>query len=482
MKKNSQRRYSRVSSLLLILVIISLAALCIGADALEKRNGWRVDASFNSITTHSEATQELLAELEHDVHIWALFRKGDEDAPLLELLDRYAAANHRITWEQADPGLNPALISRFTTAAETPEESGLIVWCEDTGRWSILGPADYVSLGMNMGTGEYSYAGWTYERSISEAIDYVSRESVPQAVIIQGHGELDGDTLAAFDTFLTNNRYAVSYRSLSDPDYTPDPGDLLVFFSPQRDLTGEELAKVNEFAIQGGSFLFTRDFSDPTERMPNYAALLRSYGFECLDGIVIADKSAAGTYYNGEVTYLLPEMCSTDITVDLVASGASQTLLPAAAAFETPEETDRNLSAAVVLQSGETSYLKALTGAAVSTEQTKEDATGPFALALQARRVTNGGYVSRAFIIGCSAALTDEQLLSMTDMPQLLIRTMEFLLNAEASSLDIMDRTAVRPTLGLGSTTLGSVLVVALPASVLLAALLILISRRVRHK
>ena len=252
---------------------------------------------------------------------------------------------------------------------------------------------------------------------------------IPRVIIIQGHGELDRESSEAFEEFLTNNGYSVSYQELDDPEYIPDPEDLLVFFSPQRDLTKEELDKVNAFAAWGGSFLFTRDFSDPTDRMPNYTALLRSYGFICLDGIVIADASDTETYYNGEVTYLLPEMCSTDITVDLLASGADQTLLPAAAAFETPDETDRNLTAAAVLQSGETSYLKAQTGAAVSMERTRDDVVGPFALALQARRVTNEGYISRAFIIGCSAAVTDEQLLSMTDMPQLLIRTAEFLLD-----------------------------------------------------
>ena len=132
------------------------------------------------------------------MHIWALFRKGDEDAPLMELLDRYAAATGRVTWEQADPGLNPALLNRFTTDTETPEEDDLVVWCEDTGRWRILGPDDYVSLSLDQETGEYSYAGWTYERSISEAIDYVSREKISRAVIVQGHGELDGDSVSAF--------------------------------------------------------------------------------------------------------------------------------------------------------------------------------------------------------------------------------------------------------------------------------------------
>ena len=127
-------RYGSVSALLLILLILSLIALNIGAEVLEKKNGWRRDYSFNSIATASRATLDLVDDLPHPVKIYALFRKGNEDAPLLELLDRYAALSSRITWEQADPGLNPALLSRFATESQTPEEDNMIIWCEETGR------------------------------------------------------------------------------------------------------------------------------------------------------------------------------------------------------------------------------------------------------------------------------------------------------------------------------------------------------------
>ena len=76
--------------------------------------------------------------------------------------------------------------------------------------------------------------------------------------------------------------------------------------------------------------------------------------------------------------------------------------------------------------------------------------------------------------------MTDEQVYSMTDMPQLIMRTSEFLLDAEASDLNIMAREALRPSLGVGSTGLGSVLLAALPLLVLLAALLVLPGRRNR--
>lgn len=476
--QTGKRRYARYSVLLLILLAAALIALNIAAEQLEKKNGWRVDYSFNSISTYSEVTRDTLEHLEHPVHMIALFRKGDEDAPLTELLDRYAAASSLVTWELADPSLNPALLSRFATETETPGENSLIVFCEDTGRWRILGPEDYVSLSMDPETGEYTYGGWTYERSITNAVSWVAREQVPKVVIVQGHGELDGETVQHFDGLLTANRFEVEYADLTDPEYIPDPEDLLVFFSPVRDLNEEEIAKVKTFADQGGSFLFTCDYADPTDKMPGYSALLRSYGFLPLNGIVLADRDEQDTYYNGNRMYLIPEMCSTDLTVDLLASGADRLLLPGCRGFEEQEETDRNLILSTLLRSGNGSYLKQLTAASSSLEKDPEDPEGPFALALQARRVTGEGYISRACIIGCSGALVNEQVYAMTDIQQLIVRMAEFLLNLEASDLEILAKEAIRPALGTGSIGPGAVLLAAMPAAVLLAALLVLGRRR----
>ena len=473
-------RYGRISALLTALLAASLIALNIGAAQLEKRYGLRMDFSFNSISTTSGVTKDTLAKLAHPVHIYALFRKGNEDAPLNELLDRYAAASSLVTWEQLDPSLNPGLISRFSTSTDVPGENSLIVSCEETGRWRNLGPGDYVSLSLDTDTGEYTYTGWTYERSITNAISYVTRETVPKVVIVQGHGELDGETVTHFDGLLTANRFEVAYADLADPEFTLSPDDLLVFFSPQKDLNEEEMAAVKEFAGHGGSFLFTCDYTDPVDKMPGYASLLRSYGFLPLQGIVIAGRDAADTYYNGNRMYLIPEMCSTDLTLDMIRSGADRLLLPGCRGFEEPEDTDRNLIVTTLLRSGGTSYLKQLTSSSVTLDQTEGDPAGPFALALQARRVTGDGYVSRACVIGCSGALVNEQVYSMTDIQQLIVRMAEFLQDLEATDLDIMAKEAIRPSLGTGSIRTGAVLLAALPSSVLLAALLVLRRRKNR--
>ena len=472
-------KYGSVSALMIVMVLAALIALNAGVYALEKKKGWRIDLSFNGIVSQSKETGEVLKSLQDPVEIYALFRKGDEDAPLMELLDRYAAACDKVTWKQVDPSVNPALLKRFTTDSVAPGSNDLIVYCEKTGRFRVLGPDDYVSVGMDTETGEYTYTGWTYESSITGALAYVTKERVPKAVILQGHGEMDSETLQYFQGLLEANQYDVVFEDMTASSFAPDPEDLLIFFSPVRDLTEPELQKLSDFAAKGGSFLFSCDYTDPTGSMPNYSALLRTYGFKPLEGIVIADTADEGTYYDKEHPYwLLPEMCSTDLTLGLITAGANHLLLPGARAFEEPEESDRNLTAATVLRSGKTAYRKVLTAQTSSIDKTAEDEEGAFPLALEARRVTTEGYVSRAFIIGCSAVLADQQVFAMTDIQPFIVRMAEFLLDLEASDLDILAKEAIRPALGTGSIGPGVVLLAALPAAVLLAALLVLGRRR----
>ena len=55
---------------------------------------------------------------------------------------------------------------------------------------------------------------------------------------------------------------------------------------------------------------------------------------------------------------------------------------------------------------------------------------------------------------------------------------MEYLVDASASTIDIMARAAVRPGLSAEALSMGSMLLVALPLAVLAAALFILYPRR----
>ena len=100
--KDPKRRHGRFALLLLLLFLAACVGLVSLMDTLEIKNGWRVDYSLNGVTTQSAATQAILNELTQPVHIYALFSKGQEDAPLMELLDRYDVGYVYVSsWERS---------------------------------------------------------------------------------------------------------------------------------------------------------------------------------------------------------------------------------------------------------------------------------------------------------------------------------------------------------------------------------------------
>lgn len=471
--RTGKLKYGSVSALMLAMVLIALIALNAGIYALEKNKGWRIDLSFNGILSQSADTKAVIESLDKPVEIYALFRKASEREwpELQELLDKYAAASDRITWKQVDPMVDQLLVNRFSTDNAVPVEGNLIVWCEQTNRFRIIGGEDFIGQGFDIETGELVYENLTFESSITSAIAYVVKDRVAKAVIMQGHDEYKLEFLTDFQNLLEANQFEVVYQDLKEEGYTPNPEDLLIFFDPLKDLTETELKTLTEFAGKGGSFLFACDTDVSMDNMPRYMTLLRSYGFEPLEGFAEASQVDRNSYYESQ-TYLVPEMCSTDITMDLVGTDRDFLILPGTRAFAEPEEGDRNLVISVVLRAAGTAVIR------TDTTVTAPDGTEGFPLALQARRVTNEGYVSRAFIIGSGYTLTDKGLYSITRSQELTLNVMDFLMQQGGTGLNISPKDAARPGLKTESLNLGSILLIALPLSVLFAALLILGPRK----
>ena len=471
--RTGKLKYGSVSALMLAMVLIALIALNAGIYALEKNKGWRIDLSFNGILSQSADTKAVIESLDKPVEIYALFRKASEREwpELQELLDKYAAASDRITWKQVDPMVDQLLVNRFSTDNAVPVEGNLIVWCEQTNRFRIVGGEGFIGQGFDIETGELVYENLTFESSITSAIAYVVKDRVAKAVIMQGHDEYKLEFLTDFQNLLEANQFEVVYQDLKEEGYTPNPEDLLIFFDPLKDLTETELKTLTEFAGKGGSFLFACDTDVSMDNMPRYMTLLRSYGFEPLEGFAEASQVDRNSYYESQ-TYLVPEMCSTDITMDLVGTDRDFLILPRTRAFAEPEEGDRNLVISVVLRAAGTAVIR------TDTTVTAPDGTEGFPLALQARRVTNEGYVSRAFIIGSGYTLTDKGLYSITRSQELTVNVMDFLMQQGVTGLNIAPKDAARPGLKTESLNLGSILLIALPLSVLFAALLILGPRK----
>ena len=325
--------------------------------------------------------------------------------------------------------------------------------------------------------GTFEVAGLAYEKRLTEALVYVTQTDVPLVGILQGHGELTEDTLKNLISFLNSNNYDMKTVDMLAGDTLTDV-DLLLIADPQKDLDTAELTAIKAFTERGGSLFVTRDYTDPIG-LANYQSLLNNYGVTPINGVVIASEKDVGSYY-GERVYLQPTMNSMDMTQPLISGNMSNLLLAGACAFEIPAQTDSALSAAVVLKSGPNAYVRIPEKGDESIEYHEGDRKGEMALAILSGRMHADGTVSRMFAIGNSTVFTDEYMYQRTFNEQFILQVMGELLPQKSVSLDIMAKSAFHPGLRTESLTMGISLLVAIPLTVLLAAVLVLGPRRNR--
>ncbi|MEG0995938.1 MAG: Gldg family protein [Clostridia bacterium] len=472
-------RHGRLSALLMAAFIAACVLVNVGVKALEDEYGWRRDYSFNGYATTGEETRETLSRLDKDVELYLLYQGGAEDAQVLQVLTRYTVLSERVTVIPTDIAKNPGILSRFQGNLDTAVEAdSVVVNCPATGRYKVLSYQNFLEQGYNIEQGAFEVQGLAYEKQLTEAILYVTQDTIPTIGLLQGHGELDVDTLQNLTAFLKSNNYDSTARDLLAGD-TLEGIDLLLIADPQKDLTEGETAAIASFAQNGGSLFVIRDYTDPIDSMPNYLSLLRSYGVVPLPGVVVAGEQDVGSYY-GERIYLLPYMCELDMTLPLTSAGLDVLLLAGACAFEPPPEPDHSLTVATVLKTGPHAYLRDPSDGQSTIDKQPGDLEGELSLALYAHRMHANGNVSRMFAIGNSTLFTDEYIYQRTFNEEFIMQLMGELLPQKSVSLSIMASTAFRPALTAGSQTMGIALLIALPLLVLIVALCVLLPRKNR--
>lgn len=480
MKKKLHRklRQGALNTALCLLCAVACVLTVVAADYLESKYDWQLDYSFNNITTQGEATENLLDSLTRDVRMYAVFSDGSEDSQLIALLNRYQARTPHITWSQENLTRNPLLLQLASSYGDDSAVNSdcLIIRCEETGRTRVLTAEDYIERTYDAEQGLYTITGWQYEKSISEAILYVTADSLPRMQLLSGHGELDEASTTVMEDYLTSANYDLSRVNLLT-DGAPDPDAPLMILSPTKDLSETELQMLTDYVQAGGDLFITVSYTDPDE-LPNFYALYRLYGFEPIPGLVLEDEARTDAYYES-IPNLIPTMLTTDATGTLVAAGYDTLILAGARALETPTQQDSALSVYVALESTEGAYIRTLgAGSTVSIERQADDRTGPFALALCASRVFDGGQSSRAFIIGNDSMFLDNWMYAYTYSGELLLQVSQYLQGKPPVDLNILSRPAVRQQLNVSNAAAPVVLLTLLPMLVAVLAVAVLLPRR----
>lgn len=477
LKQNRIFRCGGLSAALTAAAAILVLLLGALADGLEEKFSLTADVSFNGATTQGEITDSVLRGLDKDVRIYAVVPSDGGDETLLSLLERYAAKSGHIAWTKESLTRNPVLQTRFADVAgdRGVTDDCVIVTCAQTGRTRILNENDYYIYSYNLDTGTFDEAYFTYEKSLTEAILYVSQDEIPLIQILAGHGELTQADTAALESTLVTANYEVRRVNLAAGD-TLAPDSPLLILSPRFDLSAQDMETLTAFAAQGGSFFVAVQYADPAD-LSNFNALLRSYGVEMYPGLVLAKESDTASYYADTPVYLMPFMQQTPVSAPLIAAGKNILLLAGARAFRLPESRPEGVAAEPVLLTGQ-AYIRHFEDGLSLSQQQPGDEEGVFPLAVWADKMDEDGRVSHLFAVGNVSMFLDYWVQNSTDANVFLLQMIRSLQGKDTVDLDIMPKTALRQGLSLGSVTPAVIAAAMLPLLVLLAALLVLLPRK----
>ena len=432
------------------------------------------DTTANQLFTISEQTEKLVAGLQEDVTIYWVVRSGYEDTGVETLLERYESLGDRLKVVKKDPDVNPTFVEQY---ASSVTDNSLIVECGDRYRYIDyyeIYVYDYYSY-YYYGSEDVEFAG---ETELTSAIDYCISEDLPKVYVLTGHGE--GEIADTFTSAVEDENIELEELSLLTQEYVPDDADCVLIYAPQRDISGEEQTKLQEYLGNGGNLML---ISDPPQdgALTNLDSLMADYGVTAAEGIVV--EGDQNYYVWGMPYYLLPEIETHTITSPLV-EGGYYVLLPVAQGLEVSLDLPENVTVSELLTTSDSAFSK-IAGYDLTTYDREEgDLSGPYALAVAITETLDDGLESNIVWVS-SAALLDEQTNTQVSggNQDFFLNALSYLCDSEESGISIHAKTITTEYLTLDSgvaSTLTALVVGVIPVAYLAIGILIWVRRKHR--
>lgn len=434
-------------------IVIAIAiALNLFAGALPA-SITQFDTSSNQLFTVSEQTKTVVGGLEEEVTIYWVVRSGYEEAYIQSLLDQYEAISDQIRVVKKDPDVNPAFADKYT---DSLTENSLIVESGSKFRYvdyNDIFVFDYESY-YYYGEEDWSFYG---ESELTSAIDYVVSEDLPKVYTLTGHGE--SEIPSTFSSAVEKENVDLESISLLTVEYVPEDADCVLIYAPQSDISADEISKLEEYLGNGGNLIL---ITDPLEdgALTNLEALMEKYGVTSESGIVV--ESDQNYYFWGKPYYLLPNMESHAITDPLI-DGGYYVLLRISHGLKVSDELPDNVTITELLTTSDSAFSK-LSGYEMTTyEKEKDDADGPFALAVAITETIDDGLYSNILWVS-SASLLDEQTNEMVSggNQDFFLNMLNYLCDSEGSGITIHAKSLANEYLTMDSSTASILTVVML--------------------
>lgn len=353
----------------------------------------QIDISDQKLYTISDETKDILKELNQDVTIYRIVQDGQEDETISKLLQRYEDSSSHIKVEDKDPVVNPNFASQYTD--DNLSNNSLIVVCGE--RNKVIQYSNMYQQEMDMSTYSYTTSGFDGEGQLTSAIAYVTAENLPILYNLEGHGEMPLDS--SLEESVKKDNIEIKSLNLLTEESVPEDAACIMINSPRNDISDSEKDAIIKYLESGGKAIIFSDYT--TEEMPNFEEVLANYGVQKTEGVVFeGDKQH---YILKMPYYLVPEIQTADITVDLTEEGR-YVLMPAAQGIQKMENVRDTLEITSLLKTSESAYSKVNTDSTV-IEQEEGDIAGPFDLGVLIKETVENEKETQVVYFSSSALL-----------------------------------------------------------------------------
>ena len=360
--KNGSYSMAMATIFIVIIVVINMIVGAIPSKYSQ------LDVSSSKLYTIGDETKKVLKALDKDVTIYQIAQSGSEDDTISNLLKRYKDESKHIKVEVKDPVVNPKFASEYTT--DDLAANSLIVVCGD--RNKVISYNDMYSTSVDYNTWQQTTTGFDGEGQITSAIGYVTSEDLPIMYTLSGHGEKDLDS--SFKEDIQKANIDIKELNLLTEGKVPDDADCLMIVSPTSDISEEEKTEILDYLEAGGKAMIFSDYTQ--DDLPNFDAVLASYGVKRAEGIVFEGDSQ---HYGMQMPYyLVPTVNSTDASSE-TASAGSYVLAPYAQGIQKTDDVRDTVTIDSILTTSDQAYSKTNMQSS-QIEKEDDDVNGPFDL------------------------------------------------------------------------------------------------------
>ncbi|MBO5354092.1 MAG: GldG family protein [Lachnospiraceae bacterium] len=330
-------------------------AIVVVVNLMFTRWNLTVDLTADGKYSLTEETVAMLETLEDDITFYYLAPSGEGIDMFDKILSQYTKYGDKVTLVQKDPVMNPRFATQYT--AESVEEYSIIVVNETNGRSRYVPYSDMLveEYGMDYTTYQYysEVTGLDMEGQLNSAIGYVISEDLPTLYEISGHGmqELGSEAVNMLEKANIEVHYGEEALDLMTITALPEDCDVALVYTPQSDFTVEEVAVLTDFMQKGGNLIFVVSYLNAEH--PNLLGLMKTYGIEMTEGIVLEDNSR---YYTQAPYVLLPQTVAHEIT-DGIPLG-KYILAQTASGLSFCEDAADTLTQRAFLTTSSTAYVK----------------------------------------------------------------------------------------------------------------------------